>query len=240
MIPGRDLVPARLAGWLTLASLAPGCAALDRHAERKIPQYGVVAADVPRELEKVSMPAHVVEPPDELQIEAQPPTIGFGTRTVKVQPDGTLDLDFFGDVYVNGLTLPEVERKISQQLTALSAQKRLTAPVRVAVRLADGQASKRYYVLGTVANANSFPITGNETVLDGVLMAGLKSNSLPDKAYLVRPHPANGADQVFAIDWFGITQRGDTQTNYQLMPGDRIYVPGTRPPSLLKSLLSGS
>ena len=42
---------------------------------------------------------------------------------------------------------------------------------------------------------------------------------------------------MLKIDWFGIKDRGDTLTNYQVMPGDRVVVPGTKPPGLLSSLL---
>jgi polysaccharide export outer membrane protein len=40
------------------------------------------------------------------------------------------------------------------------------------------------------------------------------------------------------IDWCGIKDRGDTLTNYQLFPGDRIVVPGTRPPGLIATLIA--
>ena len=76
-------------------------------------------------------------------------------------------------------------------------------------------------------------------MVDAILGAGLRSNSLPEKAYLVRPHPNGGRDQVYLIDWENITQHGNTMTNYQVLPGDRIYVPGGKPPSLLGSLLGG-
>ena len=94
-------------------------------------------------------------------------------------------------------------------------------------------------MLGTVTQQNSFPITGSETVLDAILGAGLRSNSLPEKAYLVRPHPNGSKDQVLRIDWVGITQRGDNLTNYQLFPGDRIYVPGGKAPGVISSLVGG-
>lgn len=84
-----------------------------------------------------------------------------------------------------------------------------------------------------------FPILGNETVLDAILAAGLLNKSQPDKAYLVRPHPVNGQDQILKIDWDGIKNRGDTMTNYQIFPGDRIVVPGGRPPNKLWVLLFG-
>jgi polysaccharide export outer membrane protein len=112
-------------------------------------------------------------------------------------------------------------------------------PYQVSARLVNAAASKSYYVLGTVTTQGKFPITGNDTVLDAILTAGLRTNSIPEKAYLVRPHPAGGPDQILKIDWDGIKNRGDTITNYQLFPGDRIVVPGGRPPGVLRSLLGG-
>src|SRR5262249_62220666 len=42
---------------------------------------------------------------------------------------------------------------------------------------------------------------------------------------LARPAPSNSpCDQVLAVDWVGITTRGHTETNYQLLPGDRVYI----------------
>jgi polysaccharide export outer membrane protein len=115
-------------------------------------------------------------------------------------------------------------------------RRRRRRPYRVSVRVANGQ-SKYYYVLGAVGTQGKFKSNANDTVLDAILQAGLKTNSLPEKAYLVRPHGVGGADQVFKIDWFGIRDRGDTLTNYQVFPGDRVIVPGTKPPGIISSLL---
>ena len=187
----------------------------------------------------VSMPAYVVEPPDELEITIRPANPDLAVSTLQIQADGTVDLGFAGDVYVAGLTLEEVERKIGQHLQLVEGAKAPKEPYRVSARLANGSQSKSYYVLGTVTTQGKFPITGNETVLDGILAAGLRSNSLPDKAYLVRPRPAGMPDLILKIDWFGIKDRGDTVTNYQLFPGDRIVVPGGRAPGLLSTLFGG-
>ena len=70
------------------------------------------------------------------------------------------------------------------------------------------------------------PATGNETVLDAI--AGI--NGLPAVASKVsigiaRPSPNQGApDHVLTIDWNAIAQGARTGTNYQVLPGDRIYV----------------
>lgn len=226
-----------LLGWVAL-TLAPGCAGAGRrHEAGRVPDRGIIDPEQARELGKSSMPRYVVEPPDELDVAIRPSPPDWSLNLVTVQQDGVIDLGFLGDVYVAGLTLEEVEARISQQATmaALHQNLKISQPYRVSVRLANSQ-SKYYYVMGTVNTQGRFPIKGNETVLDAILQAGLKSNSLPEKAYLVRPHPVGGHDQVLWIDWCGIRERGDTLTNYQLFPGDRVVVPGTRPPGLIATL----
>ena len=109
--------------------------------------------------------------------------------TVTVQADGVVDLGFIGDVYLSGLTLAQAEQKITEHLEPIAQRKKVRDPVEVSVRLVNGSQSKFYYVIGAVTTQGRFPIIGNETVLDALLAAGIRSNSLPDKAYLVRAHP---------------------------------------------------
>jgi polysaccharide export outer membrane protein len=225
---------------LGLAPALSGCGLLKEHQARKIPHLGGYDADQPRELQMVSQPPYVVEPPDELEIYVRPAALEVTQTTVTVQSDGVIDLGFYGDVYVAGLTLTQIEDKIAEHLTAISKAKHMALhePVQCSVRLVNGSASKRHYVLGTVTNQGSFPSTGNETVLDAILTAGLRSNSIPEKAYLARPSPTGGPPEILRIDWEEI-RNGNTFTNYQLFPGDRIYVPGGRPPGLLSTLTGG-
>ena len=227
---------------LALALLSPvvGCQGLTgRVADKHQPAPGMVDPDQPRELQMVSMPRYIVEPPDELEVVVRPTALDFQLTTLVVQADGMLDLGFFGDIYVAGLTLDEVEVKLAEYLQTFANQKKVKEPVDVSVRLVNGSQSKSFYVLGTVTTQGKFPITGNDTVLDGILSAGLRSNSMPDRAYLVRPQPAGHPDLILKIDWKGIKERGETLTNYQLFPGDRIVVPGGKDPGLLGTLLGG-
>ena len=222
-----------------VAPIALGCQSLGDHKEKHIPQYGRIDPSQPKELQMVSMPPYVIEPPDELEITIRPALAEQGITNVVVQADGMVDLGFAGDVYVAGLTLAQVEAKLQQHFGAIAARKNIREPIEASVRLVNGSQSKFYYVLGTVTTQGRFPIQGNETVLDAILVAGLRSNSLPEKAYLVRPHPSGGADQILKVDWFGIKERGDTLTNYQLFPGDRLVVPGGKPAGLLSTLFGG-
>jgi polysaccharide export outer membrane protein len=241
MIARMHLSPRRRA--VLLASLvlllAPGCHGLGKkHEANRVPQFGTIDANQPGELRKVSQSAYIIEPPDELEITTQPQYPDLGQATFVVHGDGNVDLGFAGDAYVSGLTLAEAEERIAIQLNdpARDQTPKPGKPYRVSVKLATGH-SKYYYVLGTVTTQGKFKANANDTVIDAILAAGLKSNSLPEKAYLVRPHPLGGQEQVYKIDWFGIKDRGDTLTNYQLFPGDRVVVPGTKPPGLISSLL---
>jgi polysaccharide export outer membrane protein len=231
--------PLLLSTSVAVAALA-GCHGFARkHEASKIPQYGTIDPHQAAELRKVVYPSYVIEAPDELEITAKPAFPDWPSASFVVRSDGAVDLGFAGDVFVTGLTLVEAEERIASQLTMFERARDPSsgANYRVSVRLASNQ-SKYYYIIGEVNTPGRFKVTGNELVLDAITQAGLKSNSLPEKAYLVRPHPLGGPDQVYMIDWCGIRDRGDTLTNYQIMPGDRVVVPGTRPPSVIRSLIT--
>jgi polysaccharide export outer membrane protein len=94
--------------------------------------------------------------------------------------------------------------------------------------------SKRYYVIfdggGFGEQVVSFPITGSETVLDALSnVGGLSDVSSKRNVWVARrtPHPGQPW-QILPVDWVGITQHGHTFTNYQVLPGDRIYVKAQR------------
>lgn len=140
-----------------------------------------------------------------------------------VRPDGTISLGSYGCVYVTGLTIQQaklaIERHLSQYL--------LDPEVSVDVFAYN---SKAYYVIadggGFGQQVYRFPITGNETVLDAIgRIGGLPVVSSKKHIWVARPSPANHCcDQVLPVDWNALTQGGSTGTNYQLFPGDRIYV----------------
>ncbi len=235
MLPARMRRGLNAVLLLALGFSLTGCGILGSHE----PQRGVVDPHQPKELEMVSMPPYVIEPPDELEVSVRPAAVEMPLTSVIVQADGVVDLGFVGDVYLAGLTLAQAEQKIAEHLDPIARQKQIKEPVDVSVRLVNGSQSKYYYVMGVVTTQGKFPIVGNETVLDAVLAAGLLAKSQPDNAYVVRPHPVNGRDQILKIDWEGIKERGDTMTNYQIFPGDRLIVPGGRPPNKLGVLLFG-
>jgi len=89
--------------------------------------------------------------------------------------------------------------------------------------------SKVYYVITQGAGFGDavyrLPVTGNETVLDAISqIEGLQPHS-SEQMWIARPSPAGAPHmQVLPVDWNAITQGAVTNTNYQLLPGDRIYL----------------
>ena len=139
-----------------------------------------------------------------------------------VRPDGTVGLGSYGSVYVAGMTLPQVKAAIEQALS----QKLYRPEVSVDVGAFN---SKYYYVITDFAGSGEqvvrIPITGNETVLDGIAQIGGLSAVSSKKVWIARPAPAGCTqDQILPVDWKGITRRGQSRTNYQILPGDRVFV----------------
>jgi polysaccharide biosynthesis/export protein len=225
--------------WIAAASavLACGCQTV------KTPEETIAKSGIPRELEKTSSPDYVVEPPDLIRIEvleALPGRPISGERLVR--PDGKVSLDFYGELYVAGLTLAEIKEKViihlrqyvTDDALGLYEQDAETLEVtkipprqsdRVFVDVA-AYNSKVYYVAGDVSAPGRLVYTGNETVLDAInYTGGLLPTAATQNIRLVRPAPPGAAcAQVLPINYAAIVNAGDTTTNYQLMPGDRLVV----------------
>jgi polysaccharide export outer membrane protein len=140
-----------------------------------------------------------------------------------VRPDGTIGLGTYGNVRVVGMTLQEARAAVESHLSRFLQTPQISLDVYAFN-------SKAYYVIFDMGGLGQqmlrFPVTGNDTVLDAIGLAnGLPVVSSKYHMWVARPVPAcSDCDQVMPVDWVGITTRGRTETNYQLLPGDRLYV----------------
>jgi RNA polymerase sigma factor (sigma-70 family) len=86
--------------------------------------------------------------------------------------------------------------------------------------------SKFYYVQGEVREPGRFQVTGQETVLDAVNLAGGVGPRADHLGVVIyRPGAQGEALRAMRVDIDQITMGDDLSTNYQLMPGDRLVVP---------------
>ena len=146
-----------------------------------------------------------------------------GTQQIRglhiVRADGVVGLGSFGEVSVVGLSIAQAKEA--------HLSKYFQDP-EVALDVV-GYNSKVYYVIFEYGGAGQqvvrLPATGNETVLDGISQVnGLPTVADPKRICLSRPGPEGCAPQMMPIDWRAIIQDGDTRTNYQILPGDRILI----------------
>jgi polysaccharide export outer membrane protein len=236
---GKQLV-VHLAAILALASA--GCFCHQRETMLPPPP-----GSVPGELTKVTLPPYVIDVPDVLLIEvyteppdATKPPVALSPQPITgqhlVNPDGTVRLGIWGSVPIAGLTLDQATEAVRKHVfERMRTDKRLPLKVDKPDKLlvvVDVLAynSKTYYVITDGAGFGEqiypFPITGGETVLDALA----RVNGLPDIAskrdiWVARRSPVPGIpEQTLPVDYVAITQHAVTQTNYQIMPGDRVYV----------------
>ncbi len=198
-------------------------------AAEQFRQQNVTPAALPRELDKAPLAAYVVEAGDTLSVE--PVDLDSTVRlpgNQPVLPDGTIDLGKYGRPVVAFKTVPQIETEV-RQLIASQTPAKDKAGATVTVRLI-GRESKVFYVLGEVNAPRAYPLSGRETVLDGILIAGgLTRQADSKKVTLSRPSRPDGCRTVLPVCYNQVVQLGDTSTNYQLQPGDRIYVPSESP-----------
>ena len=139
-----------------------------------------------------------------------------------VGPDGTVTLGRYGSVQVVGLTLAEAQRTLSEFLAPYFHEPEVSISVY-------SFNSKVYYVVtqggGLGDGLARLPYTGNETVMDAVSQINGLSQVSSTRIWIARPgKDSRGENQILPVDWLGITQRGEVDTNYQLLPGDRLYI----------------
>lgn len=199
-------------------------------------------SDVATELAKATLRPHEVEAGDVLVIEPNDfnsPVQIPSDHTV--QQDGTIDLGSYGMMQVAGLSVAQIRDRVQQVVFETEATKHQSriglashsdAPpepdpesLSVAVRLISKERGL-VYVMGEVNAPGSYPLTGSETALDAIIAAGgLSAKANEHKIILTRPRTTDKPRIVLPVSYQRIVQVGDVATNYQLQPGDRIYVP---------------
>ncbi len=205
-----------------------------------------VPVGIARENAKTVRPPHVLQPGDSLLIEPE-----YLERDLRlpadqlVMADGTVDLGPYGRTIVAGRNLEQAESLIEQQiLHQMRVQRASCQPgaaeenevpsssswlsedcnaVSINVRLLEPV--HRFYVLGEVNAPGAYPLSGYETVLDAIVAAGgLTGSANPCQILLARPSDPCECRVTLPVCYREIVQMGNTATNYQLQPGDRVFV----------------
>jgi polysaccharide export outer membrane protein len=250
----RGLRPLASVGAAIIALAGSGCMGHEQFHVVPEPAAALLAPPpgVPTELNMISLPPYAIGSPDILVIDVytQPrEALGEAVRLSPqpitgqhlVRPDGTVKLGVYGAVSVAGLTTEQaqeaIRRHVYEQLKVLHATSngRTTPPpddpakLYVVVDVA-AYNSKLYFVItdgaGFGEQIYSFPLQGHETVLSALAnINGLPPVGSKRHVWVARRTPhCNQPEQILPVDYVGVTQHACTATNYQLLPGDRVYV----------------
>jgi polysaccharide biosynthesis/export protein len=140
-----------------------------------------------------------------------------------VGPDGTVTLGAYGSVPVVGLSLVQAKAVMEDYVRQRGNYREVVLAVDVF-----GYNSKVYYIItegaGLGDGVNRFPVTGNETVLDAIANINGLTQVSSKKIWIARPVPHSDNYQILPVDWKAVTSSGAALTNYQIMPGDRVFV----------------
>ncbi|HYW80512.1 MAG TPA: polysaccharide biosynthesis/export family protein [Thermoguttaceae bacterium] len=138
-----------------------------------------------------------------------------------VGPDGTVTLGSFGSVSVVGHTLASAKMAIEWHLSQFLENPEVSVDVYA-------YNSKVYYIVtqgaGLGDGVHRFPITGNETVLDAISNVNGLTGVSSKRIWIARPSTQPGNVQILPVKWEAITAQAAAETNYQILPGDRVFI----------------
>jgi protein involved in polysaccharide export with SLBB domain len=141
-------------------------------------------------------------------------------KEIPVGPDGRVNFLQAHDVVAAGLTIDEFRAKLDAALGKFYQSPRtIVTPV--------SYSSKKYFVLGAVANKGVYNLDRPMTVVEAIARAGGLETGLHDtktieladlpRSFLVRD------GQRLPVDFEKLFQQGDLTQNVALEPGDYLY-----------------
>jgi len=134
------------------------------------------------------------------------------TLPVAVRPDGKITMPLVGDVQAAGQTPLQLTKTITELLTKFINNPEVTIFV-TDVR------SKKYYIIGQVNRAGSFPLVTPTTVLEALVNAGgFREFANTKKIRILR------GSKVFNFNYNDVTRAKHLEQNIYLENGDKIIV----------------
>jgi polysaccharide biosynthesis/export protein len=138
-----------------------------------------------------------------------------------VGPDGTVTLGSYGSVRIVGHTKAEAKAVIERYLSQYLENPEISLDV-------FAYNSKVYYIVTQGAGMGDgvfrFPVTGNETVLDAISQINGMNQVSSKRIWIARPSDDPCKVQILPVQWEAITAQAAASTNYQLLPGDRLFI----------------
>ncbi len=145
---------------------------------------------------------------------------------MEVTREGYILLPDVGQVFVNGLTLAELETRLYSALGNVysGVRRGADAPIQFHVGLRRLRASA-VYVIGETVRPGAYQVSSVATVLNALYLAGGPTEHASFRGIEVR----RGDEVVDTLDLYDYLLRGDTRNDVRLQHGDVIFIPATGP-----------
>ena len=138
--------------------------------------------------------------------------------TVAVTPDGYISFAYIGSVLVKGLTLPQIQEEIQNQL----ADGYMKYPV-VSVALQQSN-SRKFFVYGEVMKPGSYPLEENMTVFKALSLAGgFTKFGASSRVKILRPKNNEASYDTLKVD-IKAMMNGETEKDIVIQSGDVVVV----------------
>jgi polysaccharide export outer membrane protein len=183
----------------------------------------IQAFKMPKEV-YLSTDQYLLCPPDEVEVHCtKAPEIHMQRQ--QIRPDGKVSFEAIGEVQAANKTPTQVAEIIRQKVVELY---KLTGNNPVDVRVVAFR-SKRFYVLGQVANPGAQVYSGRDTVLSALALAGSPTVlAWQERIQVIRPsYDENVKAKIFEINFDRMSAHGEASKDVLLEEGDIVFVPPT-------------
>ena len=136
-------------------------------------------------------------------------------RTVRVSTDGYISFPLAGNIKVEGLTVPELERAMAMELIRYLKNPRVSVFIEEYATIT---------VSGQVEEPGSFSLKGELTVIEAISMAGGFTKIAAKNAVKVM-RLQDGKKKAILVRVADISKRGDKSQDIPLKRSDIVFVP---------------
>jgi polysaccharide export outer membrane protein len=215
-------------GCVSGTSARPSASISDLSSQKKTDKLNetlMLSAVTKQQLQQKS---YTIGPEDLLEIDAY--NVDELKKTVRVNSLGEINLPLVGVLAVRGLTTTEAERLITKKLGKYIEETVVTVFIKE-------YKSQKITVVGAVKNPGTFTVTGQQTLIDMLMLSGGISNDSGNTCYILRHAENNGQGndsekvspekhaETIIIDIDDLLINGNLALNIPVFSGDVINIP---------------
>jgi polysaccharide biosynthesis/export protein len=139
------------------------------------------------------------------------------TTTSRITSGGMISIPLIGSVRIDGMTVSQVAREISKQLSD-----GYVVNPQVSVFVEEFR-SKRAIIMGQVNTPGTYEMTGPTSLVELISKAGGLRPEAGDRAVIKRKS-AQRDEQQITINLRDLVERGDASLDIQIVEGDTVFI----------------